>query len=102
MHVGSLQCPVVVLVSTMYALCMESFSGAWDELTPSIVGLILCTCVSAAALNILGVIVIKDVGASSMEIVGKLNVLVTIALSMVFLGETIPHMVLMGTVIVMA
>merc|ERR1712032_453522 len=63
--------------------------------------MIFCTCISASILNIQGMISIKQLGASSMQIVGKLNIIVLVALSMAFFGETFPIEVVVGTFFVL-
>jgi len=97
MHAWSLQCPPAILVSVLYACCTESVGELWASLSPAVVAMVLCSCASAAALNILGMCTIKSLGGSSMQMVGKLNVIVVVAFSVAVLQETIPGKVILGT-----
>lgn len=102
MHCWSLQCPPAILVSVVYAGCTENFAELWARLSPAVVALVLCSCASAAVLNILGMYTIKSLGGSSMQIVGKMNVIVVVAFSVAFLQETIQGKVMLGTALVVA
>jgi drug/metabolite transporter (DMT)-like permease len=102
MHVWSLQCPPAILVSVVYAGCTENVVELWARLSPAVVAMVLLSCASAAALNILGMYTIKSLGGSSMQIVGKLNVIVVVAFSVAFLQETIQGKVMLGTCLVLA
>jgi len=102
MHCWSLQCPPAILVCVVYALCMENVVELWARLSPAVVAMILCSCASAATLNILGMYTIKSLGGSSMQIVGKLNVIIVVAFSVAFLQETIQGKVMLGATFVVA
>ncbi|CAK0897766.1 unnamed protein product [Prorocentrum cordatum] len=102
MHVWSLQCPPAILVSLLYAFCSESVVELWARLSPAVVAVVLCSCVSAATLNILGMYTIKSLGGSSMQIMGKLNVIMVVAFSVAFMQETIQGKVMLGTCFVVA
>jgi drug/metabolite transporter (DMT)-like permease len=102
MHVWSLQCPPAILVSLVYAFCTENVVDLWARLSPAVVAVILCSCASAATLNILGMYTIKTLGGSSMQIMGKLNVIMVLAFSVAFMQETIQGTVLLGTCFVLS
>jgi len=99
MHVWALQAPPCVIVALSYASCWEDVGKAWNSLSSEIVWLILATCVSATALNLLGMYAIKELGASSMQIIGKLNTIILCSFSVAFLGETLPPQVMVGAFI---
>lgn len=100
MQLLALQSPAGFFVSAIYSLATESPSDAWNRLTPNTALMVLCTCVSASALNILGMRAIRELGASAMQVVGKLNTIVTVALSVAFLGERLPIGVIAGACLV--
>merc|ERR1712113_796871 len=79
----------------------ESAEDALRGLSLPTAAMILCTCVSASALNIQGMFAIKQLGASSMQIIGNLNIIVLVACSMALFGETFPKEVVFGTALVL-
>merc|ERR1719379_3031285 len=89
------------VVSFMYALATESLTGAISELTPFLAVMILISALSALALNVLGATVLKELGASAQQIVGKLNTICIAAISVAFMGEHLPAMVVFGTMMVL-
>mmetsp|Transcript_1637 Transcript_1637/g.5578 ORF Transcript_1637/g.5578 Transcript_1637/m.5578 type:complete len:367 (-) Transcript_1637:76-1176(-) len=101
MHLWALQAPPMVLVSLVYALCTESLPSAVRHISLHNIALILVTCVSATALNILGAMTIHALGASLMQVIGKLNIFVTVAFSVAFLGEALPLKVVIGAIIML-
>mmetsp|Transcript_85141 Transcript_85141/g.177928 ORF Transcript_85141/g.177928 Transcript_85141/m.177928 type:complete len:109 (-) Transcript_85141:213-539(-) len=80
---------------------MEDIHKAWAGLTGEVCWLLLCTCISATALNLLGMFTIKELGASSMQIVGKLNTIILCAFSVSFMGERLPAAVIFGASIIL-
>jgi len=100
MHVWAIQCPPAILVSVVYACCTESAVDLWARLSPGVIAVALCSCASAAALNILGMYIIKILGGSSMQIMGKLNVIIVVAFSTAFMHETLQANVVLGTCLV--
>jgi len=101
LHVMALAFPAGAFMSLLYALMTESLSDAWAQLTPATAAVLALTCVSALALNFLGGLVLRDVGASEQQIVGKLNTICIAAISVAFLGERLPAVVLLGTALVL-
>lgn len=103
MHVLVLCYPWGALLSLMYSLASgEKPHTAWEQLTPALAGIILISGVSALALNFLGTSVLKDLGASSQQIVGKLNTICIASISVAFLGEHLPAVVVLGSCLVLA
>mmetsp|Transcript_68887 Transcript_68887/g.222669 ORF Transcript_68887/g.222669 Transcript_68887/m.222669 type:complete len:360 (+) Transcript_68887:88-1167(+) len=102
MHMWAVQSPPMILVAVAYAACTESLTKAVHQLTVHNVCLMLVTCVSATALNILGATTIKALGASLMQAIGKLNMVFTVAFSVAFLGEQLPVKVLIGACVMLA
>lgn len=100
MHVWALQAPPCTIVCIVYALVAESPSEFCRQLSPAIAKMIFGTCVSATALNLLGMYTIQNLGASTMQIVGKLNTIITMAISVSFLGETMAAVTFAGTALV--
>jgi drug/metabolite transporter (DMT)-like permease len=101
MHVYALQAPWSALVSVVFALCTESVSSAYGQLTAPVIGMIGMTSISAVSLNFLGIFSLRDLGASMQQIIGKLNTICTMALSVGLLGESLPGIVLVGSGIVL-
>jgi len=101
MHVYALQAPWSALVSIVFALCTESVSSAYGQLTAPVIGMVGMTTISAVSLNFLGIFSLRDLGASMQQIIGKLNTICTMALSVGLLGESLPGVVLVGSGIVL-
>jgi len=101
MHLYVLQFPLSTLISGTYSVATESVSDAWDQLMPRIAGVIAFTCLNALALNLIGVQVLKEFGASAQQIIGKLNTICIAALSVAFLGEHLPSIVVLGSFFVL-
>jgi len=102
MHLYVLQMPLCAAMSALYALSTEDVGEAWNQLTPRVIGVILCTCINALALNFLGLFVLRDLGATPQQIVGKLNTVCIAALSVAFLGESFPLPVFLGSCLVLS
>mmetsp|Transcript_46370 Transcript_46370/g.87036 ORF Transcript_46370/g.87036 Transcript_46370/m.87036 type:complete len:369 (+) Transcript_46370:90-1196(+) len=100
MHIYALQAPLCLVTSLTFAFTTESFSDAWNQLTLPVACMIFLTCVSATVLNFAGMFSLRDLGASSQQIIGKVNTVCVAVLSMGFLGEQLPGLVVLGTVIV--
>lgn len=102
LHVYVLAFPMGALMSGIYSWFTEDIAQAWTELTTTIAGVIFVTCMSAIALNFLGGFVLKELGASAQQIIGKLNTICIAGISVAFLGEHLPWVVLLGTVFVLS
>lgn len=102
MHVWALQAPPCFIMAAVYATLVEDQHLAWVSLNPGVVTMILATCLSACALNLLAMCAIRDLGGSMMSIVGKLNTVVVMAFSMALLEEQISEIVLLGAGMVLA
>jgi len=102
MHVWVLQAPPCALVAALCALGSAERPGqALRQLTPGVAGMIACTCASSVLLNLSGMMTVRELGASSTQIVGKLNIVITVALAVAFLGESLPAEVLAGSCVVL-
>lgn len=102
MHVWALQAPPCALVAALCVLgSSERPEQALQQLTPGIAGVVACTCVSSVLLNLSGMMTVRELGASSTQIVGKLNIIITVALAVAFLGESLPAEVLLGSCVVL-
>jgi len=102
MHTLGLCYSLGMVVTLVYAIATESLGAALLQLTPTIVFFIILSAFSALALNMLGGVVLKDLGASAQQIVGKLNTICIAAISVAFLGERLPAVVVCGTLLVLA
>eukprot|EP00435_Cladocopium_sp_Y103_P053328 s859_g17.t1 len=98
-HVLGLTYPWGAVLSLAYALTWggESPQKAWEQLTPELCGYIAMSCSFALALNFLGTFALHDLGASAQQIVGKLNTICLASISVAFLGEHLPVMVVLGS-----
>jgi drug/metabolite transporter (DMT)-like permease len=101
MHVWALQAPILTVASIAYAVCTESFAGAYAELKPQMAMSLFLSCISATTLNMLGMVVIKELGPTLMQLIGKLNAIVIVATSVLVFGESLPRGVLIGGSIMM-
>lgn len=101
MHVWALQAPPCAVICCVYAFVAESPSEFCRQLSPAIAKMIFGTCASATALNLLGMYIIQNLGASTMQIIGKLNTIITMAISVSFLGETMSAVTFAGTALVL-
>ena len=81
-------------------MCPVSIRKAWEQLTPQLCGYIALSCSFALALNFLGTFALHDLGASAQQIVGKLNTICLASISVAFLGEHLPVMVVLGSALV--
>jgi drug/metabolite transporter (DMT)-like permease len=102
MHVWALQAPACTLVSLAVAVCSEDLTGAWHQLTPSTGGMILLTCVTATAVNLLGLHNTKNLGATLGQVVGQLNTVLLVTFSVAFYDETFSSQVVVGTALLFA
>lgn len=102
-HVLGLTYPWGAVLSLAYALTWggESPQKAWEQLTPELCGYIALSCSFALALNFLGTFALHDLGASAQQIVGKLNTICLASISVAFLGEHLPVMVVLGSALVL-
>merc|ERR1712187_1107838 len=94
--------PAATLVTFLYSVTTESLSAFMQQLTFEIAFMVLISAFSALALNFLGGFVLKDLGASAQQIVGKLNTICIAAISVAFLGEHLPPVVVIGTMLVLS
>eukprot|EP00928_Gymnodinium_smaydae_P055897 TRINITY_DN39369_c0_g1_i1.p1 TRINITY_DN39369_c0_g1~~TRINITY_DN39369_c0_g1_i1.p1 ORF type:complete len:390 (+),score=48.42 TRINITY_DN39369_c0_g1_i1:38-1207(+) len=101
MHLYAVQAPGCFLVALAFAFATESIEDALADLSVPVVSSITMTCISAVALNFLGVFSLRDLGASMQQIIGKLNTICTISLSVGMLGEDLPPIVVIGSVVVL-
>eukprot|EP00913_Durusdinium_trenchii_P030233 g28324.t1 len=74
---------------------------AWNQLTPELGGYIALSCSFALALNFLGTFALHELGASAQQIVGKLNTICLASISVAFLGEHLPVVVVVGSALVL-
>eukprot|EP00434_Breviolum_minutum_P017183 symbB.v1.2.015168.t1/scaffold1126.1/size136452/9 len=102
-HVLGLTYPWGAVLSLTYALTLgdESPQKAWEQLTPELCGYIALSCSFALALNFLGTFALHDLGASAQQIVGKLNTICLASISVAFLGEHLPVVVVIGSALVL-
>mmetsp|Transcript_105607 Transcript_105607/g.275772 ORF Transcript_105607/g.275772 Transcript_105607/m.275772 type:complete len:399 (-) Transcript_105607:86-1282(-) len=100
MHVWALQGLPCVVISVIYAVATEDFFAFARALHVGTSLLVLATCVSACALNLLGMFVIKQIGGASMQILGKLNTIMVVAFSVAFLQERLQPKVIIGTCLI--
>lgn len=101
LHLFALQFPLSTVISIAYSAATEDMRRAWDHLTPAIVGVIFITCASALALNFIGLQVLKEFGASAQQIIGKLNTICIASISVAFMGEHLPMLVMLGSGLVL-
>eukprot|EP00928_Gymnodinium_smaydae_P019823 TRINITY_DN17633_c0_g1_i1.p1 TRINITY_DN17633_c0_g1~~TRINITY_DN17633_c0_g1_i1.p1 ORF type:complete len:373 (-),score=72.48 TRINITY_DN17633_c0_g1_i1:180-1298(-) len=102
MHTLALCINAAAVISFLYALWTENLFDAMGRMTPSLFVMIALSALSACALNALGVTVLKELGASAQQIVGKLNTICIAAISVAFMGEHLPPMVVFGTALVLS
>lgn len=102
-HVLGLTYPWGAVLSLAYALTLggESPQEAWNQLTPELGGYIALSCSFALALNFLGTFALHELGASAQQIVGKLNTICLASISVAFLGEHLPVVVVVGSALVL-
>lgn len=101
-HVLSLTYPWGAVLALAYALASgEKPMDAWHQLTPELTGFIVLSCSCALALNFLGTFALRDLGASAQQIVGKLNTICLASISVAFLGEHLPSVVVLGSGLVL-
>jgi len=98
------QAPLLAIFSFVLALRFEGLQP-YKELhtlgSYALLNLVL-SLVSALAVNVMGTVCIKILGASAAQIAGKLNVLVIVAFSCAFMGETLTFYEAIGAVVVLA
>jgi len=95
--------PLVFVFSFSLALRFEGIDPYMQLRTMSTYALSMLALSAACAvfLTIMGLVVIKMLGASAAQIAGKLNVLITVALSSAFLGESLTGLEILGGAVVL-
>lgn len=101
LHLYVLQFPLSLVLSFLWSLRTEDIHKAWAQLTMPIVWVILFTAANALVLNFVGLYVLKEFGATAQQIVGKLNTICIASLSVAFLGEQLPALVVAGSGLVL-
>jgi drug/metabolite transporter (DMT)-like permease len=106
LELAALLSPLIMCLGILNALIVEGFSGYKELLAPWNMSfhagsLLFLSSVCAVYLTIMGFYLVKLLGASAAQIAIKLNILVTIALSSAFLGESLSILEIIGAITVL-
>jgi len=105
-ELAALLSPSIMCMGILNAVVVEGVDGFKQLLAPwhlslYALSMLILSTTTAVYLTIMGLVLVKLLGASAAQIAGKLNILVTIALSSAFLGESLSALEILGGVIVL-